>query len=291
MKKFDNGIYADISNEDYHASMGISKSLLDAMNKGAAYFVFERNAPRFESLSLGLGTLVHCLLLEPKEYENRYLIAPECDRRTKEGKATWEEFQNANDGSKKIVSAKDDSIAHSIAECAMAHPLISKYLQDQDGKAEVSIYFTDPTTDLQCKIRPDWLIVREKDGRKKIICIDVKTTSDFGNFASSVWNYRYHVQQEFYRHGLSIAYNVPLSDVEFYFAVVSTSQSGAVYPCDFFDLADPYQPKGEAEYKRNLLQCKEFKDFKVLKPSVLEMPEWQLRICEKDLEEHNNSIL
>ena len=155
----------------------------------------------------------------------------------------------------------------------------------------MSIYFTDPTTDLQCKIRPDWLIVREKDGRKKIICIDVKTTSDFGNFASSVWNYRYHVQQEFYRHGLSIAYNVPLSDVEFYFAVVSTSQSGAVYPCDFFDLADPYQPKGEAEYKRNLLQCKEFKDSKVLKPSVLEMPEWQLRICEKDLEEHNNSIL
>lgn len=291
MKKFENGIYDNISNEDYHCSMGISKSLLDAMNKGPAYFVFERNAPRFESLSLGLGTLVHCLLLEPTEYAERYLVAPECDRRTKEGKAAWEEFQNAaNDGSKKIVSTKDDSVAHSIAECAMAHPLISKYLQDKDGKAEISIFFTDSYTGLQCKIRPDWLIVKELNGKKKIICIDVKTTSDFSHFANSVWDYRYHVQQEFYKHGLSATYNVPEVEIEFYFAVVSTSQSGAIYPCDFLDLADQYQTKGIAEYRRNLSECKSFKESKELKPTELQMPEWQLRICEKETEEHDSIL-
>lgn len=41
-----------------------------------------------ESDSLKIGSALHCSLLEPSKWEERYIIAPKVDRRTKERCAT-----------------------------------------------------------------------------------------------------------------------------------------------------------------------------------------------------------
>ena len=65
------GIYPNISNEDYHASEGISKSGLDMINKSPASYIWQKSAPTDDSKTgpLDFGTAFHCLLLEPDEFK------------------------------------------------------------------------------------------------------------------------------------------------------------------------------------------------------------------------------
>ncbi|SUC45671.1 Exodeoxyribonuclease 8 [Providencia stuartii] len=61
------GIYYNISNEDYHNGLGISKSQLDLINESPADFIWHRDAPvdKEKTKALDFGTALHCLLLEP----------------------------------------------------------------------------------------------------------------------------------------------------------------------------------------------------------------------------------
>ena len=42
-----------------------------------------------------MGSAIHCLLLEPDEFKDRFIIAPPFNRRTNAGKAEEAEFQPA----------------------------------------------------------------------------------------------------------------------------------------------------------------------------------------------------
>ena len=61
--------------------------------------------------------------------------------------------------------------------------------------------WSDATSGLQCKCRPDWLT---DDGS---LIIDLKTTEDASpkGFEKSVGNWRYHVQAAWYLHGIEQA--------------------------------------------------------------------------------------
>lgn len=81
-------IYHDISNEDYHAGDGVSKSQLDMVAKNPALLQWINAAPvDTEKLkALDMGTALHCKLLEPEEFSKRFILAPEFNRRTTAGK-------------------------------------------------------------------------------------------------------------------------------------------------------------------------------------------------------------
>jgi exodeoxyribonuclease VIII len=82
------GIYFDISNEDYHAGDGVSKSQLDMVALSPALLQWQKSAPvDTEKLkALDMGTALHCLLLEPEEFDKRFIVAPQFNRRTNQGK-------------------------------------------------------------------------------------------------------------------------------------------------------------------------------------------------------------
>ena len=83
------GIYHDLSNEQYHSGPGVSKSQLDDIAESPATYIWRKNAPvDTEKLqALDMGTALHCLLLEPDEFDSRFIKAPDFNRRTKDGKA------------------------------------------------------------------------------------------------------------------------------------------------------------------------------------------------------------
>jgi exodeoxyribonuclease VIII len=76
------GIYFDISNEDYHAGDGVSKSQLDMVALSPALLQWQKSAPvDTEKLkALDMGTALHCLLLEPEEFDKRFIVAPQFNR-------------------------------------------------------------------------------------------------------------------------------------------------------------------------------------------------------------------
>ena len=78
--------------EDYHASPGVSNSMLSDLNKSPAHcwalHHAESRPERKTTVAMKAGTLLHAMLLEPAEVPRRYIVAPEgLDLRTKDGKA------------------------------------------------------------------------------------------------------------------------------------------------------------------------------------------------------------
>lgn len=172
-----------MTNTEYHAHKAVSKSDLDLIHRSPLHYRSAKEMPREQTETLLLGSVVHKLVLEPKDFDNEYAVAPTCDRRTKEGKAAWNDFVAASKD-KTVVSDVIYQKAKSIADSAINHPVAKKLLVN--GTAEQSFFWTEDG--VECKCRPDYL---RNDG----IIIDLKTTQDASpeSFTKSAYNYRYHV--------------------------------------------------------------------------------------------------
>ena len=119
------GIYHDISNEDYHAGDGVSKSQLDMVAKNPALLQWIKSAPvDTEKLkALDMGTALHCKLLEPDEFSKRFIIAPEFNRRTTAGKEAEAAFlKDCEHTGKTVMDAEQGRKLQLMRDSVMAHP-------------------------------------------------------------------------------------------------------------------------------------------------------------------------
>ena len=85
-----NGVYHDITNEEYHSGPAVSKSQLDDIAISPAVYQWKKSAPVDEEklTALDMGTALHCLLLEPEEFDRRFIVAPQFNRRTAAGNSS-----------------------------------------------------------------------------------------------------------------------------------------------------------------------------------------------------------
>lgn len=194
----------DLDNATYHAHHAVSKSHLDQIARSplhywARYLDPNRVTPE-PTPAMVLGSALHTHVLELQEWDRLYVTAPEgIDRRTKDGKARWAEFE-AQAAGKTVLSAGDVEQVMAMGRSILAHPSAA-YLLSQPGKAETTHLWTDAETGLECKCRPDWLL---DDG---LIVVDLKTTSDASpnEFRRSIAKWRYQVQAAWYLEGLQQA--------------------------------------------------------------------------------------
>ncbi|ERT13608.1 PD-(D/E)XK nuclease-like domain-containing protein, partial [Photorhabdus temperata] len=239
------GIYYDISNEDYHSGAGISKSQLDDIAINPAIFQWRKMAPIDEEKikALDMGTALHCLLLEPDEFSNRFIEAPEFNRRTNQGKADEKEFisQCVNTG-KTVMDYEQHRKLKIMCESAMAHPG-AKYLLEADGHCEASIYWNDTETGELCRIRPDKFL----KGRPLIV--DVKKVDDMDRFSRHIEEFRYHVQAAMYCEGFEQHFGQSPS---FVFIAVSESINCGRYPVRLFVLCDDDHDVGYSLFRRDI---------------------------------------
>ena len=189
-----------MDNTDYHAHPAISKSHLDQVARSplhywARYLDPNRVIPE-PTPAMAIGSAVHTHVLELDQWDARYVSAPDgIDRRTKAGKAEWEAFTTAATG-RTVLPKADADLVMRMAHSVFSHPAAAMLLA-LPGKAETTHMWTDESTGLQCKCRPDWLT---DDGR---LLVDLKTTEDAGRgFAKSIAQWRYHVQAAWYLDGV-----------------------------------------------------------------------------------------
>lgn len=181
-----------LKEELYRDHEALSQSELKVVAaKSPAHLHYQRRYPRQATDPMKLGTACHTAILEPLKFEERYLKAPSCDKRTKKGKAEWEEvFLRATELGKEILAGDDYDIPLRMREVIRSNPDVSKLLDD--GVVERSCF--GHLHGVQAKALLDYY--RPKDHA----IVDLKSTKSAAedDFERDIRKYRYHWQACWY---------------------------------------------------------------------------------------------
>ena len=239
-----------LSIDEYHAdTSAVSKSGLDLVRQSSAIYYAKYLDPKFErqrraaadEMKAGqlVGQLAHCAILEPHAFVERYAVGPTVHRGTK----VWKEFVEENPGKVAIQQEQADT-AFEQAESVRRLPDVRDALAV--GHAEVSAYWIDPITGVQCRCRPDWEHDVSDDA---VILLDVKTYSDASpaEFRRQIARKRYHVQDGFYSDGYAAASGKNV--LAFIFVAIETEWP---YAASAVMLDDISRERGRQLYREDL---------------------------------------
>lgn len=200
MKAPEPGVYPGIPFDDYARWDAANHSTLRHFKKTAAHVYWEMTHQDESTTFQALGHLIHFAVLEPERFKAEGpVVAPNVDRRTTLGKATWAEFQEAHKG-RAIVTEKDMETLLGIQSNIARHATAREALYGP-GASELSLVWNDKQTGVLCKGRIDR--VCEIGGWPMIL--DIKTTSKPASthtFQISIDTYEYHVQAALYLRGV-----------------------------------------------------------------------------------------
>ena len=213
------GVVPDMPADAYHAIPALSASGIKRMLRSPQHFYRLTLDPQrpvaTPSDAMRLGTLAHCAILEPDQIANRYAVRPPgMTFVTKEGKA-WRDALPAG-----IQHITVDELDAALAQSDALRNLPDVAALLSKGNAEQSAFWVDPTTDVLCKCRPDWVSPAGDNG---VVLLDVKTAQDASatGFAKAIANFGYHNQAAHYADGFALASGQQV--LGFVFAVVESS--------------------------------------------------------------------
>lgn len=252
-----------MSNEEYHASPEFSSSQLKDILRSSAHFysnnILKENE-RESKKHLDFGTLAHTLFLEPKQFENEFVVLPEdAPRRPTETmlnakkpsdetlqKIEWWKQFDAEHGSKIII---DQDLLNGALRIAENLRSLSSYeiMQNNPGMAEASIFFTDPIYGLNLRVRPDYHIIPCDEFPNGLI-MDVKTSTDARQFkfSKSCADFGYDISAAMYREGFQQYYKTEEMP-EFFFLV---AESTAPFNVKQYRASSLFLSIGEQRYSK-----------------------------------------
>lgn len=213
-----------MENAEYHAHPALSASGLRVLKRSPLHY-WDRylnpdRVPTEPTEAMQLGTLIHCAVLEPEQFDVRYIAVPEgIDKRTKEGKQVWSDLlATGREPYKAAVIERVKAIAAAVHD----NPLAAELMADSDR--EVSIF--DSQTEL--KIRPD-IMHYPCDAYPYGMIADLKTTTNSSpsEWGRKVTNMDMMIQACFYRHVFFHKFK-PVMLPSFYWIVVETESPYAV---------------------------------------------------------------
>lgn len=259
----------DISNETYHESKGISRSMIMKFFKTPFHYYSEyltqNNQKRAITNSLKIGAALHPFVLEQHDFMNRYQVVEKKDRRTKEGKIYYD-LMELNKGDRELIDEAQFNVIKTMYDSLHSdkniHDLIS------GAQYEKSLYWIDQDTGLLCKCRPDiW-----HDG----FIVDLKTSADAGyrEFQRSVYKYGYHIQCAMMYEAFKNIFNIEMTD--FVFVVIENVEpyATAIYPLDKLSLEQSVKI-----FKQKLMEIKHCIDTKYwpsYKTQIITLPAYAI---------------
>ncbi|MER5461616.1 PD-(D/E)XK nuclease-like domain-containing protein [Streptomyces sp. NPDC002668] len=232
-----------LSADDYHAdrnsvsSTGLRKLIAPGC---PAQFKYDRDNPQLPKREFDLGNAVHTAVLGEG---HDIVIVDFPDYKKLDARA---ERDAAYEAGKVPLLPKEkvqvDAMAEAIRQHADAGPLFAPGM----GIPERSIYWTDPTTGIRCRVRPDWLIIRPD----VTVIVDLKTTTDANPEACSkaIESHSYHQPGALYIDGVQAAGLAP-EGARFFFAFVSKKPPHLI---TVRELADQDQDIGRARNEKAL---------------------------------------
>lgn len=166
----------------------LSYTALKAFAKSPNHYLAYIGEERTQSPAMLVGSALHCLLLEPERYADRYVVAPIINKRTDAGKAEWAQFV-ADAGERDVLTQKQADDVHRMHDAAVAIPRVTTLLRgctmETQYKGDIGgIEFRG---------------VADASNANRVI--DVKTTADASpdGFKRQISNLDYYLQAVIYK--------------------------------------------------------------------------------------------
>lgn len=200
------GFYRDLNFDEYASWDAVNASTLKGFSRTPAHVYYDlQHGGKEQTASLELGWLLHVAVLEPARFEASYVVPPRVDRRTKEGKATWAQFQ-AENHDKEFIDADDLQKILSMKKALLSHETAGPFFSGR-GINEVSLLWHDKEYALKCKARVDrvgfvneWPVVGE---------LKIAKNASEREFGRAVYIYGYDVAAVHYLKGLETLVPIP----------------------------------------------------------------------------------
>ena len=270
------GIYTadQLSNAEYHAGPGISCTGLKKIAVSPAHFKY---GDFKQTAAMAMGSATHSAILEPDSFAKQYVTLPAGkDRRSAEYKALC-----AAHGTDNVLVSADASQISAMQLAVRANPVANKWLYQEQGRNELSVYAKDPETGILVRCRFDRLLDRG-------FSPDLKTTTDASprGFSNAIAKYGYAFQAAFYLDTYFWATGQRLES--FGFIAV---ESKAPYNVMCYRLDDESIEVGRGQYRSALntyANCLETGVYEGYDGASVEqligLPNWQINQYEESLE-------
>lgn len=179
---------------DYGDIFGEHFSTLKYMRTSPAHYYYRHKHPPVETPAMLQGRAMHCLMLEPERFPERFSVY-EGQRRGN----VWKEFQaEAVAEDKSIITETEYDNCLEVVDAVMAHDEARKLI-DAAVAVEQTLQWQNRDTGLHIKGRVDLV----SDVRGDTILTDVKTTADISPwiFSAHCWRMGYFMQAAMYQEG------------------------------------------------------------------------------------------
>lgn len=207
------GIYQNVPIETYHGWRAVGSSWFKHLRRSPAHLQAYLEHGDGDSPDKLMGRAFHAAVLEPDQFERRYLRADRCEGVTKskercknpgtsyrgvEGWTCGVHGSGVSDAGITIVPPADYDRVLRMRDSVFAHRSAAEMLRGL-GPVELSIVWVDEDTGVLCKARPDKYVAKNGGG-----VADPKKTRDASDlgFARAIDTYGYHVQAAHYLRGL-----------------------------------------------------------------------------------------
>lgn len=169
-------VWENVTNEEYHADTSkVGSTMLKTAIKSPSRYkatYITKTIQKKATPSMLLGSLVHCLVLEPQSFSSLYLLEPEgLDKRTTAGK-TWVADHGLALATKKAVPFGVYQQAKAISEAVLFEPLVQELLEG--SIRERAVIWSEG--DIDCKSKLDLFVARPE--LETDLILDLKTSDD-----------------------------------------------------------------------------------------------------------------
>lgn len=258
----------DQSAEDYHASDPISRSKLFLMSKSPAHF---KDAKLKTTPALEFGKAFHMFVLQPDIFGKYYYVCEKPNLRTASGRQKIEDIHSKG---LDVIFNEDFAVLEGMRNSVLSNKYAVALLR---GEKEVSYYWTDEDTGIDCKCRPDC----RTDLKSTSVIVDLKTCNDASTnaFSKDAINLGYDLQSAMYKTGVERYEKKPH---KFVFIAVEKEPPYAV---NIMEVDDAMYTKGYDDFRTylgTLKYCRDTNNWYGYTgergiPNALSLPAWLLK--------------
>lgn len=242
-----------LDDENYHSDLThVNSTALKKIEKSPLSFFTEfYGEKKKQTPAMRLGSLLHKAVLEPKKFDEMFVVMPKFVGKTLQGVESANSKEAKEKRANWLQSLKPGAQVLTFEEKKQLEGMIESILRHSDaanilklGVTERAGFYTDPETGIACRIKPDLY-----DSNYQIL-MDVKTTQDVSlrAFEKAIVNYGYALQLGMYSSGCLAIDDKPVEHAFFICIEKTAPYEVAVYEAD-----QTLRKKG-AELYRSALQ-------------------------------------